>query len=101
MTLGGLVDVTHEGGMVDEETIAFYSFATDQRHCIAGQDEISCLEGRGRTAGVWEPYVGAPGKEVVLPGSISNRLFSMMGLMQMPCNRASVMHEINLALGWI
>ena len=49
------------------------------------------MEGGGRTTGVREPFDGAPGKEVVLTGSISNRLFSAVGSMQTPCYRASLM----------
>jgi hypothetical protein len=52
VTPGGLVDVTHEGGMADKETITFYGFAMDQRHHITGKDKMTCLEGRGRTTGV-------------------------------------------------
>ena len=47
-----------------------------------------------------ETYTGAPGKEVVLPGSVSNRVFSAMGLVQMPFNSASIMHENSSAFGW-
>lgn len=96
----GLRDVPHEGGVADEETIAFYCLTPDERHHVAGQDEVPGLEGGGRAAGVGEPYARAPGEEVILPGSISNRLFSAMGLMQTPCNRASIMHEMSSALGW-
>ena len=52
MTPGGLVDVIHEGGMADKETITFYGFAMDQRHRITGNYKMTCLEGRGRRTGV-------------------------------------------------
>ncbi len=62
----GLVDIPHEGGMTDEEAITFDDFPMNQRHCITGKNEVTCLERRGGTARVLEAYARAPDKEVIL-----------------------------------
>jgi hypothetical protein len=86
--------------MANEETFTFQGFAADQGDRVARKDEVACLDGRGGAARVRKTYAGAPGKEVVLPGSVSNRLFSAMGSMQTPFNSASIMHEMSSAFGW-
>ncbi len=100
MATDSLRYVAHQGGMTDEESFPLQGFAADQGDRITCKDEVTRLEGRGRAAGVRETYAGAPGEEMVLPGSVSNRLFSAMGSMQTPFNSASIMHEMSSAFGW-
>ena len=80
-----LANMTHEGGMVDEESFAFDGLAMDERDSVTHQNKVSCLEGQGGTTRVRETYARTPGEEVILPGSVSNRLFSMMGSVQVHC----------------
>jgi hypothetical protein len=99
VTPDSLVKISHESGMTNEKTITFNGFAMNERDCIAGKDEVACLEGRGGATWVWQAYARAPGEEVVLPGSVSNHLFSTMGSVKATFDRASIMHETSLAFG--
>ncbi len=86
--------------MANKAAFTYQGFTADQGDHAACKDEVACLERRGGAARVRKTYAGAPGKEVVLPGSVSNRLFRVMGLMQMPFNSACIMHEMRSAFGW-
>ena len=100
MTLHFLRDIPHWGNVADEKAITLDGFSAYEGDCVTSNDEVLCLKGEGGTARVQEVYSRAPGKEVVFRGSVSNRLFSLMGSVQTPYNRASIMHEISSAFGW-
>ena len=40
-----LMDVSHQGGVADEKSVAFDSFSTDQGDGVTGDNKIACLEG--------------------------------------------------------
>ncbi len=73
--------------------------AADQRDCVARDDPVAALQGQFRSAGDRETDAATPGKEVNLPGSVSNCLLAMRGSMQTVRNRAPVIEEMRAAFG--
>ena len=56
VTQDSVVDIPHEGGMMDEETIALDSLPPNEGDGIASQDKIASLEGRRWITRVGEAY---------------------------------------------
>ncbi len=74
---GGLFDVALECGVPDLYTSD--GVATNKQDRVTRQDPVTALQWELRSAGVWEAYVMAPGKEVNLPGPVSNCLLAVRG----------------------
>ena len=73
--------------------------APGQGDSVADDDPIATLQGQFGCSQVRETYVVAPGKEVNLPGSVSNCLLAVSGSVQAVCNRMSTIDEMRAAFG--
>jgi hypothetical protein len=73
--------------------------APDQCHHITCNNPVAALQRQFWSAWVWEAYVVAPGKEVNLPGSISNCLLAVRGSKQPVCDRTSTINEMRVVFG--
>ena len=90
-------NVTHEGGMAQQESLNV--FALNEGNSVTCDDIVAGLKWGRCQAGIIDGHALAPSEEMKQPGSVSSRLLSATGCRETCSNNASIIVEISLALG--